>query len=120
MTRFLYVRCKELDIKVQAVMSFHACGGNIGDTVNIPLPPWVLALEEKVPVGKFLSKKSLTHKNQKHVARGSEKQENAPESPQLDLMQEFMHSYSSSNGVHLQFLRPMASIICMLSTKLSP
>lgn len=23
-------------------MSFHQCGGNVGDTCNIPLPPWVL------------------------------------------------------------------------------
>ena len=23
-------------------MSFHACGGNVGDNVNIPLPHWVL------------------------------------------------------------------------------
>ena len=29
-------------LKVQAVMSFHAAGGNVGDNVNIPLPDWVL------------------------------------------------------------------------------
>jgi beta-amylase len=23
-------------------MSFHSCGGNVGDTVDIPLPQWVL------------------------------------------------------------------------------
>ena len=26
----------------QAVLSFHACGGNVGDTTQIPLPSWVL------------------------------------------------------------------------------
>ncbi|KAL8162849.1 hypothetical protein V2J09_014338 [Rumex salicifolius] len=31
-------------LKVQAVMSFHQCGGNVGDSVTIPLPKW--ALEE--------------------------------------------------------------------------
>jgi hypothetical protein len=39
-------RCKALGLKVQAVMSFHACGGNIGDNINIPLPQWVLNLEK--------------------------------------------------------------------------
>jgi hypothetical protein len=34
--------CKELGLLVQATMSFHACGGNVGDTVNVPLPEWVL------------------------------------------------------------------------------
>ncbi|KAL9237734.1 hypothetical protein vseg_012248 [Gypsophila vaccaria] len=29
-------------LKVQAVMSFHQCGGNVGDSVTIPLPKWVM------------------------------------------------------------------------------
>ncbi|KAK9052989.1 hypothetical protein SSX86_029619 [Deinandra increscens subsp. villosa] len=29
-------------LKLQAVMSFHQCGGNVGDSCSIPLPPWVL------------------------------------------------------------------------------
>ncbi|KAH7549712.1 hypothetical protein ACOSQ2_025640 [Xanthoceras sorbifolium] len=29
-------------LKIQVVMSFHQCGGNVGDSCNIPLPPWVL------------------------------------------------------------------------------
>ena len=28
-------------LKVQAIMSFHQCGGNIGDDCNIPLPSWL-------------------------------------------------------------------------------
>uniref|UniRef100_A0A0D9VPD8 Beta-amylase n=1 Tax=Leersia perrieri TaxID=77586 RepID=A0A0D9VPD8_9ORYZ len=35
---------KKNGLKVQAVMSFHQCGGNVGDSVTIPLPKW--ALEE--------------------------------------------------------------------------
>ncbi|GLU08264.1 hypothetical protein SLE2022_251870 [Rubroshorea leprosula] len=33
---------KKLGLKVQAVMSFHQCGGNVGDSCNIPLPNWVV------------------------------------------------------------------------------
>ena len=33
---------KSLDLELQAVMSFHQCGGNVGDTVNFPLPAWCL------------------------------------------------------------------------------
>ncbi|VAH04084.1 unnamed protein product [Triticum turgidum subsp. durum] len=33
---------RDARLKVQAVMSFHQCGGNVGDTVNIPLPRWVV------------------------------------------------------------------------------
>ena len=28
-------------LSVSAILSFHACGGNVGDDVNIPLPAWV-------------------------------------------------------------------------------
>lgn len=39
----------ENGLKVQAVMSFHAAGGNVGDTCKIPLPKWVLAAGERNP-----------------------------------------------------------------------
>ncbi|KAM0840573.1 hypothetical protein ACQ4PT_059566 [Festuca glaucescens] len=29
-------------LRLQMVMSFHQCGGNVGDSCNIPLPSWVL------------------------------------------------------------------------------
>jgi beta-amylase len=29
-------------LKMQFVLSFHQCGGNVGDTCDIPLPSWVL------------------------------------------------------------------------------
>ncbi|KAI5016355.1 hypothetical protein ZWY2020_006206 [Hordeum vulgare] len=32
---------RKTGLKVQAVMSFHQCGGNVGDSVNVPLPRWV-------------------------------------------------------------------------------
>ncbi|KAE8661852.1 Beta-amylase 3 [Hibiscus syriacus] len=33
---------KKHGLKLQVVMSFHQCGGNVGDSCSIPLPPWVL------------------------------------------------------------------------------
>jgi beta-amylase len=29
-------------LKLKVIMSFHRCGGNVGDTCNIPLPKWVM------------------------------------------------------------------------------
>ena len=37
----LVALAKECGLKFQAVMSFHKCGGNVGDTVTIELPQWV-------------------------------------------------------------------------------
>ncbi|GAQ84938.1 beta-amylase [Klebsormidium nitens] len=39
--RELFALVKESGLKLQAVMSFHACGGNVGDHVQIPLPEWI-------------------------------------------------------------------------------
>ncbi|XP_010919815.1 beta-amylase 3, chloroplastic [Elaeis guineensis] len=36
-------------LKLQMVMSFHQCGGNVGDSCSIPLPPWVLEEMSKDP-----------------------------------------------------------------------
>mmetsp|Transcript_29003 Transcript_29003/g.81135 ORF Transcript_29003/g.81135 Transcript_29003/m.81135 type:complete len:467 (+) Transcript_29003:61-1461(+) len=33
---------KELGLTFQPILSFHRCGGNVGDTCTIPLPQWVL------------------------------------------------------------------------------
>ncbi|KAG2676518.1 hypothetical protein I3760_12G056200 [Carya illinoinensis] len=36
-------------LKLQVVMSFHQCGGNVGDSCSIPLPPWALEEIRKNP-----------------------------------------------------------------------
>lgn len=33
-------QCREKDMLMQCVMSFHSCGGNVGDDANVPLPRW--------------------------------------------------------------------------------
>ena len=40
--RQLFEKARQAGLKVQAVMSFHAAGGNVGDTCKIPLPHWVV------------------------------------------------------------------------------
>ena len=38
----LFCMVKSIGLRIQAVMSFHACGGNVGDYAQVPLPEWVL------------------------------------------------------------------------------
>ncbi|XP_010263970.1 PREDICTED: beta-amylase 1, chloroplastic-like [Nelumbo nucifera] len=40
---------REHGLKVQAVMSFHQCGGNVGDSCTIPLPKWVVEEIDRDP-----------------------------------------------------------------------
>jgi len=45
----LFQLVQKCGLKLQAIMSFHQCGGNVGDVVNIPLPKWVLDIGESDP-----------------------------------------------------------------------
>nr|QCU55235.1 beta-amylase [Camellia fraterna] len=45
----LFQIVRELKLKLQVVMSFHACGGNVGDDVCIPLPHWVAEIGRSNP-----------------------------------------------------------------------
>ncbi|XP_017977560.1 PREDICTED: beta-amylase [Theobroma cacao] len=47
--RSLVELVKECGLKLQAIMSFHQCGGNVGDEVYIPIPQWVLDIGETDP-----------------------------------------------------------------------
>ena len=45
----LFKLVTDFGLKIQAIMSFHKCGGNVGDKVTIPIPGWVRAVREKHP-----------------------------------------------------------------------
>lgn len=34
--------CRKHNLRMQAVMGFHSCGGNVGDNVYVPLPDWAI------------------------------------------------------------------------------
>lgn len=40
--RQLFEVVKNFGLSIQVVLSFHSCGGNVGDYAQIPLPKWVL------------------------------------------------------------------------------
>ncbi|KAF8410943.1 hypothetical protein HHK36_003480 [Tetracentron sinense] len=47
--RNLFQLIQKCGLKLQAIMSFHQCGRNVGDVVTIPLPQWVLEIGESDP-----------------------------------------------------------------------
>ncbi|WIA44381.1 hypothetical protein OEZ86_007152 [Tetradesmus obliquus] len=66
--RRLFHKCAAAGLKVQAVMSFHAAGGNVGDTCKIPLPKWVLDIGERNP-DIFYTDKQM-HRNKECLSLG--------------------------------------------------
>ncbi|KAH6827090.1 beta-amylase 5 [Perilla frutescens var. hirtella] len=47
--RKLFELVQKCGLRAQAIMSFHQCGGNIGDAVYIPIPEWILAVGKEDP-----------------------------------------------------------------------
>lgn len=47
--RQLFDLISSLGLKLQVVIAFHACGGNVGDNAEVPLPPWVMSIAERDP-----------------------------------------------------------------------
>ncbi|KAJ8450223.1 hypothetical protein Cgig2_033417 [Carnegiea gigantea] len=45
----LFQIVRDLGLKLQVVMSFHECGGNVGDDVHIPLPSWIAEIGQSNP-----------------------------------------------------------------------
>mmetsp|Transcript_28084 Transcript_28084/g.67475 ORF Transcript_28084/g.67475 Transcript_28084/m.67475 type:complete len:549 (-) Transcript_28084:61-1707(-) len=102
-------RCAELGLKVQTVMSFHGCGGNIGDTVNIPIPDWVTNLEDTIPELFYRDRRmdpsreyvSLSCDNLsvfpgKPVRRGAPANRTA-----LEMYEQFMAAFRDATKVHI-------------------
>ncbi|KAJ4801500.1 Beta-amylase [Rhynchospora pubera] len=47
--RALFEMIKEEGLALQAIMSFHQCGGNVGDIIYIPIPKWIREIGESNP-----------------------------------------------------------------------
>ena len=102
--------CKQLNLKVQAVMSFHACGGNIGDSVNIPLPTWVTELEPNIPELYYRDQRddpsreyiSLSCDHLRVFPRSeSSGQHNSSNRTALDCYEDFMYAFANATREYI-------------------
>ncbi|KAK6134805.1 hypothetical protein DH2020_031475 [Rehmannia glutinosa] len=66
--RKLFQLVQKCGLRIQAIMSFHQCGGNIGDAVYIPIPEWVLSVGEKNPDIFYTNRSG--NRNQEYVSLG--------------------------------------------------
>lgn len=58
----LFKRIAANGLRIQAVMSFHAAGTNVGDTCKIPLPQWVDDIGERHPDIYYTDRLGVTNK----------------------------------------------------------
>jgi len=107
---------KSLDLELQAVMSFHQCGGNVGDTVNFPLPAWCLEVAKSKGL-LYKSKDgvvtedclSLSADHQKIFPSASSSTRTA-----LQCYQDYMTAFLKAMGQHI------GSTVCELQVGMGP
>uniref|UniRef100_A0A061R8X8 Beta-amylase n=1 Tax=Tetraselmis sp. GSL018 TaxID=582737 RepID=A0A061R8X8_9CHLO len=96
----LIAHVKSLGLKMQVVLSFHACGGNVGDSAMIPLPEWVLEAGEHDPDLYFTDRPRGNRRGQRNRECISFFSDEVPgalagRSP-IECYQEFMHDFAQA------------------------
>ncbi|PPD75886.1 hypothetical protein GOBAR_DD27191 [Gossypium barbadense] len=85
------LRAAECGLKLQAIMSFHRCGGNVGDEVTIPLPQWVLDIGETDPDIFYTNRKG--NRNKEYLTIGVDNQPLFDGRTAVQLYSDYMKSF---------------------------
>ena len=83
---------KECGLKFQAVMSFHKCGGNVGDSVTIEIPSWVRSAGSSADAF-FRDPQGNT--NNEYIAFGADGVSLSGRTP-IQIYKDFMSSFKSN------------------------
>lgn len=87
----LFDMIRQLGLKLQVVMSFHECGGNVGDDVHIQLPQWVREIGETNPDIYFTDRAGL--RNSECLTWGIDKQRVLRGRTALEVYFDYMRSF---------------------------
>ncbi|KAJ8499834.1 hypothetical protein OPV22_010386 [Ensete ventricosum] len=87
-------------LKLQMVMSFHQCGGNVGDSCSIPLPPWVVEETRRDPDIVYTDRSG--RRNPEYISLGCDTlpvlMGRTPIQVYSDYMRSFKHRFNSYLG----------------------
>ncbi|XP_026407342.1 beta-amylase 3, chloroplastic-like [Papaver somniferum] len=86
-------------LKIQVVMSFHQCGGNVGDSCSIPLPPWVLEEISKNPDLVYTDKSG--RRNPEYISLGCDSLPVLKGRTPIQVYSDFMRSFRETFSDYL-------------------
>ncbi|MED6195066.1 Beta-amylase 3, chloroplastic [Stylosanthes scabra] len=99
-------------LKLQVVMSFHQCGGNVGDSCSIPLPPWVLEEIRKNPDVVYTDRSG--RRNPEYISLGCDSIPVLRGRSPLQVYSDYMRSF------HDTFTHYLGSVIIEIQVGLGP
>ncbi|KAK6140620.1 hypothetical protein DH2020_025637 [Rehmannia glutinosa] len=87
----LFQIVQDLKLKLQVVMSFHECGGNVGDDVHIPLPQWVMEVGNQNPDIFFTDREG--RRNHECLTWGIDEERVLERRTAVEVYYDYMHSF---------------------------
>ncbi|KAK4803408.1 hypothetical protein SAY86_003225 [Trapa natans] len=111
--RRLFQMVHELNLKLRIVMSFHECGGNVGDDVCIPLPHWVAEIGRSNPDIFFTDRDG--RRNPECLSWGVDKERVLRSRTAAEVYFDYMRSFRAEFNEYFE-----AGIITMVEVGLGP
>ncbi|KAJ7952612.1 Beta-amylase [Quillaja saponaria] len=99
-------------LKLQVVMSFHQCGGNVGDSCSIPLPPWVLEEISKNPDLVYTDRSG--RRNPEYISLGCDSMPVLRGRTPLQVYSDYMRSFRN------RFRASLGSVIVEIQVGMGP
>ncbi|KAJ0251159.1 hypothetical protein HA466_0135360 [Hirschfeldia incana] len=90
----LFQLIARLELKIQAIMSFHKCGGNVGDVVTIPIPKWVRDVGDSNPDIFYTNRKGT--RNDEYLSIGVDNVALFDGRTAVQLYSDFMNSFKEN------------------------
>lgn len=85
-----------LGMKVKYIMSFHRCGGNVGDTCNIPLPSFVTSVGQQD--SSIWYKDVLNNPDEEYISLFVDEMEKFDGRSPVQMYTDYMNAFKSSMG----------------------
>eukprot|EP00761_Pharyngomonas_kirbyi_P013846 gb/GECH01013875.1/.p1 GENE.gb/GECH01013875.1/~~gb/GECH01013875.1/.p1 ORF type:complete len:482 (+),score=107.54 gb/GECH01013875.1/:1-1446(+) len=85
---------KKAGLKIQVVMSFHRCGGNVGDKCDIPLPVWVQQVGDNNPDIYYTDQHG--NRDKEYLSLGVDNQTLFGGRTAIDLYADYMQSFAET------------------------
>ncbi|KAG6742572.1 hypothetical protein POTOM_053444 [Populus tomentosa] len=98
--RSLFELVNRCDLKIQAIMSFHQCGGNVGDVVDIPIPQWVRDIGETDPDIFYTNRSG--NRNEEYLSLGVDHQPLFGGRTAIEMYSDYMKSFRENMADFLE------------------
>uniref|UniRef100_A0A6M2EM53 Beta-amylase n=1 Tax=Populus davidiana TaxID=266767 RepID=A0A6M2EM53_9ROSI len=98
--RSLFELVNKCDLKIQAIMSFHQCGGNVGDVVDIPIPQWVRDIGETDPDIFYTNRSG--NRNEEYLSLGVDHQPLFGGRTAIEMYSDYMKSFRENMADFLE------------------